>query len=190
MDTLIYHKYMEVINTERLLIRRPAEADLQDFLAYRNDSEVLKFLPIQPIDEDTALNNLKKQVVLDEAQATGWIMFAIELKTEKKMIGEVGVYISPIHKSCGDIGWSVNKNYHGNGYAVEGAGAFLAYIFELRGLDRVTATCVSANTASSMLMTRLGMHKVANHVQNQYIDKVRHDEQLYTISRAEWLEKS
>lgn len=180
---------MEVIHTERLIIRRPAETDLLDFLAYRNDAEVLKFLPIQPLDEETALNNLKKQVILNEEEDTGWIMFAIELKVEKKMIGEVGIYISPLHKSSGDIGWSVHKDYHGKGYAIEGARAFLNYIFKLRGLNRVTATCVSANTASSMLMTRLGMHRVVNHVQNQFIDKVRYDEHLYTISHAEWLEQ-
>lgn len=178
---------MKVINTERLIIRRPVETDLHDFLAYRNDAEILKFLPIQPVDEETALKNLKKQVILDEENDTGWIMFAIELKSEKKMIGEVGIYISPLHKSSGDIGWSVHKDYHRNGYATEGARAVLNYVFKIRKLDKVTATCVSENNASSMLMTRLGMHKVTYHAQNQYIDKVRHDEHLYTISRAEWL---
>lgn len=177
---------MNAIITERLIIRRPDEDDLNDFLAYRNDAVNLRFQPIRPIDENTGLSNLKKQMILDEAEATGWIMFAMELKHEKKMIGEVGVYISFADQSSGEIGWAVHKDYHGNGYAVEGAKALLAYVFNRRALERVTATCVSTNIPSLMLMKRLGMQRDVAHSQIQFIDGISYDEHLYAISRSEW----
>jgi len=177
---------MSAIITERLIIRRPNESDLTDFLNYRNDAENLRFQPLRQIDAATALNNLKKQVTINEEQATGWIMFAIELKNEKKMIGEVGVYISSADQTSGDIGWAVHKDYHKNGYALEGAKVLLAYVFGLRRLERVTATSIGNNTASLLLMKRLGMQRVKDHSQNQFIDGVSYEEHLYSISRAEW----
>ena len=177
---------MHAIITDRLIIRRPNESDLADFLNYRNDTGNLKFQPIRPIDSATALGILKKQVIINEERATGWMMFAIELKNENKMIGEVGVYISSANQTSAEIGWAVQKAYHGNGYALEGAGALLTYVFDLRGLDQITATCVGTNTASLQLMKRLGMQKVHDHSQNQFIDGISYEEELYTISKMEW----
>lgn len=156
-------------------------------MAYRNDAENLRFQPIVPITEEAALNLLKRQLFLEEETAAGWVMFAMELQNEKKMIGEVGVYISSDAVSNGDLGWSVHPDYQGKGYALEAAEVLLAYAFKRRKLHRVTATCVCTNTASVLLMKRLGMHREVNHTQNQFIDGVRYDEYQYTISYEEWV---
>ncbi|WP_158800173.1 GNAT family N-acetyltransferase [Pedobacter sp. L105] len=177
---------MNAIITERLILRRPKETDLKDFLAYRNDAENLKFQPIQPINEETALSFLKKQMLIDEEKETGWVMFALELKDTHQMIGEVGIYISPDDKSTSDLGWSVFKDEQGKGYAAEAASALLDYAFKLRRLNRVTASCVSTNTASLQLMKRLGMHREVDRTHHQYINGICYDEYIYAISCEEW----
>lgn len=178
---------INAVMTERLIVRRPEETDLHDFLAYRNDAENLKFQPIIPINKNAAVHFLKKQMLIEDETASGWIMFAIALKHEKKMIGEVGIYISSDRKSNGDLGWSFHKDYQGNGYALEAAEVILKYAFKLRKLGKVTATCVSTNTASLRLMKRLGMHREVGRTNNQFIDGIRYDEYLYTLSSEDWL---
>jgi len=42
---------MKTITTKRLIIRRPREADLYDFLAYRNDPESLRLQPVKPMTD-------------------------------------------------------------------------------------------------------------------------------------------
>lgn len=177
---------MNAVITKRLIIRRPKKTDLQNFLAYRNDADNLKFQPIVKMTEEAALTLLAKQMFIDEKKETGWVMFAIELKNKKRMIGEVGIYISADGISNGDLGWSIHKEDQGNGYALEAAEVLLAYAFKQRKLQQVTATCVAVNTASVMLMKRLGMRREMKRNQNQFIDGVRYDEHLYKISRDEW----
>ena len=177
---------MNAIITERLIIRRPKESDLKDFLVYRNDVMNLRFQPIKPINENCALTLLKKQMIINEDINTGLVMFAIELKSEKRMIGEVAIYISSDNKSNGDLGWSIHKDYQGNGYAIEAAKVLLDYAFKHRNLQRVTATCVSINKASFMLMKHLAMHREVNRTNSQFINGIRYDEHLYTISFEEW----
>jgi hypothetical protein len=46
------------------------------------------------MDEGHALVFLKEQMLGNTENRSGWIMFAIELRDEKRMIGEVGIYIS------------------------------------------------------------------------------------------------
>lgn len=158
---------MDSITTQRLIIRRPNVLDLQDFLAYRNDAENLKMQPIQPMTEQEAITFLQEQANIKDEQARGWIMFAIELRAEKRMIGEVGIYIPAENDKIGDMGWSVNKDYQRKGYAIEAVGVLLQYAFGVRGMQQVTATCDAANTASLKLMQGLGMSPEANFVNNQ-----------------------
>jgi hypothetical protein len=41
------------------------------------------------MNEETALKFITSQMILDSELATGWLMFAAELSTAKKMMGEL-----------------------------------------------------------------------------------------------------
>jgi RimJ/RimL family protein N-acetyltransferase len=177
---------LETVFTERLIVRRPVESDLHDFLAYRNHPENLKYQPIAPTTEEEASAFLARMAVAEFGDTGGWQMFAVELKSEGRMIGEVGVYLSPHPESRGDLGWSFHPDCHGYGYATEAAQVLLRYVFEERGLHRVTAGCDARNTPSFRLMERLGMRREAYFVQSQFADGAWHDTVAYALLRDEW----
>ena len=176
---------METVTTKRLIIRRPSEADLHDFLAYQTHPENLKYQPVEPMTEDKAAGFLAKQAAL-ELGGEGWVMFAVELRGAGRMIGEVGIYVSP-PLGRGDLGWSFHPDYQGRGYATEAAQALLAYAFEKCGLHRVTSGCDTRNVASFRLMERLGMRREGHLRQSQLRNGLWHDEYLYALLREEWL---
>lgn len=170
---------------EPLIIRKPSPADLADFLAYRNAPESMSLQPIEPMAEDAALRFLTAQATLDPVEATGWIMFAIELEEERKMIGEVGIYI-PKDAYLGDVGWSIHPSFQGRGYATQAAKSLLRFAFETRGLHRITATCDSRNAASVRMMEKLGMRREATFLKSRFINQEWRDECVFAMLQEEW----
>ena len=178
---------METVTTERLVIRRPSEADLRDFLAYQTHPENLKYQPVEPLTEDKAAAFLAKQAALELGEEGGWVMFAVALRDGGRMIGEVGIYVEARKASAGNVGWSFHPEYQGQGYATEAAKALLVHAFQGLGLHRVTSGCDTRNAASFRLMERLGMRREGHLRQSQCRNGLWHDEYLYALLREEWL---
>ena len=178
---------MEPITTARLIIRRPRPTDLHDFLAYQTHPDNLKYQPVEPLTEDKARDFLSRMATAEIGEEGGWIMFAVELRGEGRMIGEVGIFVSPQPQSRGNLGWSFHPDYQGHGYATEAARVLLAYAFEERGLRRVTSDCDARNAASLRLMERLGMRREGHLRQSRLTGGEWHDECLYALLRDEWL---
>ncbi|GIF37183.1 GNAT family N-acetyltransferase [Actinoplanes xinjiangensis] len=58
-----------------------------------------------------------------------------------------------------ELGWVLDPDHAGRGYATEAVRELLRLCFEDLGLHRVTATCFAANEASWRLMERVGMRR-------------------------------
>lgn len=178
---------MEPVVTKRLIIRRMAETDLLDFLAYQTHPEVLRYMPVEPLTQEKAIDFLARQAVLEIGDEGGYIVFAIYHVGDAKIIGEVGINILPKEQSKGEIGWTLHPNYQGYGYAAEAAQALLTYGFVYHKLHRITSICSTGNRASFRLMERLGMRREGHLKQSQFIENAWHDEYIYGLLGEEWL---
>ncbi|MGP5665271.1 GNAT family N-acetyltransferase [Glutamicibacter arilaitensis] len=58
---------------------------------------------------------------------------------------------------AGEIGYTLNRNYWGRGYATEVAVLLLQLGFENLGLERISATCDARNTASIRVLEKAGL---------------------------------
>ena len=140
-----------ILETERLILRRYKEFDLQDLYEYLSDPEVVKFEPYKPMTLDEVRENLEWRVSTDE-------MIAIELKDTEKMIGNV--YLGKRDFDTLEIGYVLNKEYWGQGYAVESCKVLIDKAFE-NGIHRIFAECDPMNTNSWQLLERLGFRREA-----------------------------
>lgn len=172
--------------TQRLILRAPRAQDLGDFLAYRNHPDNLRFQAIERQTEPDALAFLERQAALDIDAGPCWMMCALELAGNGRMIGEVGLYLAPAKASAGNIGWSLHPDVQGRGYATEAARALLDFAFGERRLHRVTANGDPRNAASTRVMERLGMRREGSMRKSRYAKGEWHDEYLYAILREEW----
>ncbi|MDF5726651.1 MAG: GNAT family N-acetyltransferase [Rhizonema sp. PD38] len=68
---------MEPVVTKQLIIRRMAETDLLDFLAYQTHPEVLRYMPVEPLTEEQVMRFLARQAVVEIDAQGGYIVFAI-----------------------------------------------------------------------------------------------------------------
>ncbi|MHA1600335.1 MAG: GNAT family N-acetyltransferase [Alphaproteobacteria bacterium] len=95
-------------------------------------------------------------IILAEQQAEfrKKYFLAIEFKATDRTIGDAG--FTWIEENVAEIGYFLEPEYWGNGYATEAASMAIDLAFDL-GAHTVVAACDARNTASERVMQRCGM---------------------------------
>lgn len=150
-----------IAETDRLILRRYKEDDLQDLFEYLSDMEVVKYEPYKPLTFDETKENLAWRIGTDE-------MAAVELKNSHKMIGNV--YLGKRDFEALEIGYVFNRNYWGQGYAAESCRALIQQAFS-NGIHRIFAECDPRNESSWKLLEALEFQREAHFRKNVYFWK-------------------
>ena len=152
-----------MLETERLILRRFREADLDTWLAHLNTPEVRAHLGGIVSAEEMTEKFARQKAAWDDGKG-GWL--AIERKADGEFLGYCG--FGPITTEAApqalrgttEIGWTLRQDSWGQGYATEAARAVLAMALERFGLPVVCSQTSEANRGSWRVMERLGMERV------------------------------
>lgn len=177
------------LETERLILRRFSDDDLAPFLAYLNDPLVARYQTWESYTEEQARDVIEKQKNLEPGLPGKWFTFAIELKETKKLVGHVALSVKEQDQQQAEIGFTLAREFHGQGLAREATACVLDYTFDVLGLHRVVAIADCENESSVNLLGRLGMRREGHFIQNIWFKGKWGDEYLYAILREEWLRK-
>jgi aminoglycoside 6'-N-acetyltransferase len=118
-----------------------------------------------------------------------WFTFALELKASKKLVGHIALSVKEQDQQQAEIGFTLAREFHGQGLAREATTSVLDYVFDVLGLHRVVAVADCENESSVNLLARLGMRREGHFIQNIWFKGKWGDEYLYAILRDEWLQK-
>ncbi|MER5475014.1 GNAT family N-acetyltransferase [Streptomyces sp. NPDC002935] len=144
------------LRTDRLLLRRWRESDLEPWAAMNADPEVREYLGDLLTPEQSDVSVALMQAEFDK-RGYGW--WAIETLETGAFIGRVG--LDEVDESLPftgvDVGWRLARSAWGHGYATEAAQAGLAFGFESLGLPEIVASTTVTNVRSQAVMRRLGM---------------------------------
>ena len=147
----------KVLRTERLILRRPREADREPCARMNADPRVMEFFP-------AALSREESDALMDRIEAHrerhGFSWYAAELRETGKFIGFVGLavpYFEAAFTPCVEIGWRLAAEYWGRGLATEGARAVVEYGFANLGLNEIVSFTTLGNVRSRRVMEKLGM---------------------------------
>ena len=175
------------LESERLLLRRFEESDLQAFLAYLNDPLVARYQSWESYTEQQARDVIQTQKNLVPGLPGQWFTFAVELKAAGSLIGHVALKTQDDRQA--EIGFTFSREHQGKGLACEAAARVLDYVFTKLKLHRVIAITDCENEKSAALLSRLGMRLEGHFIQNIWFKGKWGDEYLYAILREEWLQK-
>lgn len=166
LDFTEHFSTLPEIKTERLLLRQitPSDNDGRDSLEFINDYSVYRFWGVYDKKNDNDKSHRPiKQISLDyhykatmkEYKAGSELTWLMELQDSKKVIGEFVLYDFLLERQA-DIGYRLNKNYWGNGYATEAGHAILDFAFNTLELERLQIRCFKDNPASVRIAQKLG----------------------------------
>ena len=143
-----------IIETDRLRLTAFGERHFEAYASMLADPGSTKFVGDgEPLDRMNAWRSMA--MLLGHWQLRGYGMWAIELKDSGKFIGRVG-----LHRPEGwpdlELGWMLQADQRGHGYATEGARAALEFAFKEVHPQRVVSLIRIDNAASERVARRLG----------------------------------
>lgn len=148
-------KKKAMIETERLIIKPYALEDVDGLVNLLINPEIVKTFMVPNFDSLEQVRNLaKKLVVFSKIEDTNHLEYGIYF--EGKIIGFVN--------DCGieddeiEIGYVIDPDYQGHGYATEAVRVILSELREM-GFRKVTAGYFAENVASRRVMEKCGMQK-------------------------------
>jgi RimJ/RimL family protein N-acetyltransferase len=169
------------------MLRPFAETDLDDVYAYQSRPDVVRYLYWEVRDRAGVAEALRAKAAASHLTREGdHLTLAICLPGDGVVIGEALLkWISVQHRQ-GEVGFVLNPEYHGHGYATEAAREMLRLGFEVVGLHRIAGHCDARNVSSAAVMSRLGMRQEAHFVQNEIFKGEWGDELIFAMLASEW----
>ena len=90
----------------------------------------------------------------------GWGLWAVDIPEVTSFAGFIGLsrprfeaHFTP----CTEVGWRLDPEFWGHGYATEGAMAALRFGFDTLGFDEIVSFTTASNMPSRRVMERIGM---------------------------------
>ncbi|MCL3997854.1 GNAT family N-acetyltransferase [Streptomyces lavenduligriseus] len=147
---------MAELRTDRLLLRRWQDSDLEPWAAMNADPEVREHLGGLLTREQSDASVARFQAEFDR-RGYGW--WAVQSQATGEFIGFAGLdRVDDGMPFTGvEIGWRLARPAWRRGYATEAARACLAFGFETLELPEILAVTTAANLRSQAVMRRIGM---------------------------------
>jgi RimJ/RimL family protein N-acetyltransferase len=107
---------------------------------------------------------------------------AVELRPFNRVIGEAGFEWSPKDRASreAEVGYFLEKQFWGHGYATEAAGLVIDFAFATLGANQVSAACDPRNHASERVMRRCGLRNNSRDGRQGPMTSI--------LSRSQWLD--
>lgn len=171
--------------TARLLLREFCSTDLESLAAFSNHPEMRRFESGIP-DHKTALGYLKRVILKAGETPRTQYHLAISVPPKDKIIGRISLICQNPEIREWEIGWAVNNNDWGKGFASEAAQQVLEYAFRNLNAHRVVAFCHAENTASVKVMKKIGMKQEGHLRQTRWFNNCWADEFVYAILESDF----
>ena len=169
-----------MIETERLVLRKPRQKDATDLAVAYADPDVVRFIG----DGSTAtLAEVEEGIEqwLERWESWGMSLFSLERRQDGRVVGRAGFlrWDSETWEVGGaetELGWLLAREHWGQGYATEAAAALRDWALVERGLTRLISLIRHENVQSVRVAERIGERYERDVVARG------HTTQLYSIS--------
>ncbi len=177
---------MEIVRTKRLVLRDFEEKDWMSVQHYACDPEVVRYMDWGPNTEEASREFAQRAIARQKERPRRDYTLAIVLERQGKLVGGCGVRVSKSENREGWIGYCLNRDYWGKGYATEAAKALLKFGFDHLDLHRIFATCDPRNVTSARVLKKMGMKREGCLREHKWAKGEWRDSLLYAILKREW----
>jgi [ribosomal protein S5]-alanine N-acetyltransferase len=146
-----------IFETKRLVVQTWTLDDAAAAFHIYGDAAVMRFLGPPEPDVEHQRETLARMIERDRRWANGLGFWAVTERQTGAIVG--GVTLKPLEEVGPEIevGWHLQRNAWGHGYATEAARGALRHGFESLKLPRIVAVIRPRNSRSRRVARRLGM---------------------------------
>lgn len=173
------------ILTERLILRNINNRDSNNLIKNINNINVSKYLltvpyPYTKKDAKWWINHCKEK--------GREYNFCIELKSEKKLIGGIGLSHVDKFQGTAEVGYWLGESYWKKGYGSEALKALTDFSFNKLKLRRLQADVFSKNPSSGKLLEKFGFVKegIKKEGRRSKATEKIHDEIMYGLLKKNY----
>lgn len=141
------------IETKNLMLRRMCHNDINDLFEMRKDPRMSEYTDTkleEHINETMAYIEKMNKGVDDNK----WIIWAIEHKQTKKVIGSISIWNINIEQKSGELGYGIIPDYQGQGLMKESLLSAVQYGFNVMNLTKLDAYTEENNINSIKLLKK------------------------------------
>jgi len=178
-------KQFPTLITKRLTLRRIQLEDVPTLIKYANNKKIsdqIFNIPF-PYQEEDAIYRFN--FILQGFKNKERYVFAITLKDDTELIGEVGLHLDKENNNA-QFGYWIAEPFWGKGIATEALAAILKFGFEALALNKIYATHYPDNPASGKVMLSNGMIKEAELKEHYKIDGAYRTVVQYRLTKKEY----
>ena len=162
-----------IIDTPRLYLRKMNKTDSADMYEYSCREDVTRYLLWSPHPSE-AYTAKYLSYLQSRYRAGDFYDWAVVVRDTDKMIGTCGFTRLNIDSNSAEIGYVLNPEYWGYGFAPEAVRAVMRFGFNELRLNRIEAKYMVGNERSVRVMekvgmTREGINREAIHVKGRYV---------------------
>lgn len=174
------------LQSERLLLRKITDQDIPDIFEIYSNREVMLYFDdryaFESIAEAEQMVSGYDKALHDKTE----MRWGIVLKDTGKLVGTCGFHaISDYHKRI-EIGYDLNRDYWGKGIMKEALSLIIDHAFEHSEVNRIEAFVEPPNTASRVLLEKLGFSLEGTLREHEMCRGNLIDIQLLSLLRKEW----
>jgi [ribosomal protein S5]-alanine N-acetyltransferase len=179
MQTFSFLPFQNLVS-DRLLLRKIDNNDVNEVYALRSNSETMKYIP-RPLvtSNEEALVHIK--MIQDKIENSEGINWAITIKGDAKLIGIIGHYRIRWEHFRSEIGYMLLPEYHGKGIITEAIQLMIDYGFNKMNMHSLEAIIDPANIASARVLEKNGFIKEAHLIENEFFDGKFLDTVIYSF---------
>ena len=141
------------LETQRLILRKFTDKDIDDMFLLYSDEDVNRFLPWYPMKTKSEVEEYLHNIIYPFYKKEVAYSYAISQKIDDKVIGYV--HINDIGES-NDMGYALRKEYWRKGIVSEACSAILNKLKQAK-FPFITATHDINNPYSGYVMKKIGM---------------------------------
>lgn len=150
---------MDMILTDRMLLRPVARVDAPDLAALERDAEVMRYLGPTDLPADASAPFLRPR----GGEPGIW---TARLREGDAFVGWFSLITLDGRPDRAELGYRLGRAFWGQGLATEGARRLLDYGLAQMALSVVEATTMAVNTGSRRVLEKLGFV----HVGTEYLE--------------------
>lgn len=164
MDRGVYDVFTKIptLFTDRLILRKIGVSDLADVYDYSRRPEVSRYLLWSPHSDPQITKSHLKYIQTRYAKHD-FFDWAVVVADSGKMIGTCGFSRLDEENNSAEIGYVLNSDYWGMGYAAEAVRRIMTFAFDTLGFHRIYARILEGNAASERVAQKCGMIRESTH---------------------------